>query len=75
MIRRGDYKLVERLEDGRLHLYDLSTDIGEQQDIKEQHPALVLDMKQSLHQWYKDVDAQFLRAKTGGEEPWRPDVN
>jgi len=75
VIRRGDYKLVERLEDGRLHLYDLSTDIGEQQDIKEQHPALVLDMKQSLHQWYKDVDAQFLRAKTGGEEPWRPDVN
>ncbi len=75
VIRRGNYKLVERFEDGRLHLYDLSTDVGEQHDIKMQHPKLVLDMKQSLHKWYEDVDAQFLRAKPDGEDPWRPGDN
>ena len=29
-IREGDYKLIERYEDGQVHLYNLKNDIGEQ---------------------------------------------
>lgn len=72
VVRRGDYKLVERFEDGRLHLYDLSNDPGERNDIKAEHGPLVDSMRDALHQWYAEVDAQFLRAKPGGPEPWTP---
>lgn len=74
-VRRGDYKLVERYEDGRLHLYDLSTDLGEKIDVKAKHPELVASMKESLHNWYNEVDAQFLRAKPDGPNPWHPEAN
>ena len=71
-IRRGNYKLVERFEDGSFHLFDLENDIGERKDIKGDHPQLATSMRNSLHRWYREVDAQFLRAKENGPEPWRP---
>ena len=37
-IRVGDYKLVERYEDGRVHLYNLTDDIGELTDLAESKP-------------------------------------
>ena len=63
---------MERFEDGSLHLYDLENDIGERKDIKGDHPQLATSMRNSLHRWYREVDAQFLRAKENGPEPWRP---
>lgn len=71
-IRRGDWKLIERLENGRSELFNLSTDIGEQNDVAGQHQELVADMRDSLHQWYESVDAKLLRRKGNGPEPWRP---
>ena len=71
-IRMGDYKLIERFEDGRVHLYNLRTDVGEQRDLSGQMPEKVAAMRRNLHVWYKEVDAKFLRAKPGGPEPWRP---
>ena len=38
-IRMGRYKLIERFEDGRVHLYDLQTDIGEQVDLAKTMPS------------------------------------
>ncbi len=70
-IRVGDYKLVERYEDGRVHLYNLKTDIGERQDLADQHPDKVGTMRQRLHQWYRDNDAQLLQPKDG-KTPWAP---
>lgn len=70
-IRIGHLKLVERYEDGRVHLYDLATDIGEQNDLAAQQPQRVTRMRQRLHEWYKTVDAKFLRPKEG-RAPWRP---
>ena len=72
-IRVGDYKLIERFEDGRVHLYDLRDDIGERIDLAQKEPDRVRQMRTQLHAWYKEVDAKFLRAKEGGPEPWRPD--
>ncbi len=71
-IRRGDWKLIERFEDGRSHLYNLATDIGERNDVASQHPERVERMKEALHGWYDEVDAKFLRAKKDGPKPWAP---
>ncbi|MGJ8653593.1 MAG: sulfatase [Opitutaceae bacterium] len=71
-IREGDFKLVERYEDGRVHLYNLKDDIGEQDDLATKFPERVAQMRARLHDWYETVDAKFLRQKTGGPKPWRP---
>ena len=70
-IREGNYKLFERYEDGQVHLYDLMNDIGEQDDLAAEKPELVQEMRDRLHQWYREVDAQFLQEKDGNV-PWRP---
>ena len=71
-IRSGKWKLVERLEDGRTHLYDLSNDVGESKDVADSNSEKVTELRDQLHSWYQDVDAKFLRAKTNGPKPWRP---
>lgn len=72
-IRIGDWKLIERYEDGRVHLYNVVKDMNEQNDLAGVYPDRVNEMRQMLHSWYEDVDAKFLRAKEGGSTPWRPD--
>jgi arylsulfatase A-like enzyme len=71
-VRMGDYKLFERYEDGRLHLYNLKKDIGEQNDLADAMPEKVAEMRKSLHAWYKEVDARFLQEKNASQKPWRP---
>ncbi len=72
-IRIGDWKLVERYEDGQVRLYNLAKDIGESRDLATENPERVTRMRKRLHSWYEDVDAKFLRKKKKQEEtPWRP---
>ncbi|MEO1616089.1 MAG: sulfatase [Planctomycetota bacterium] len=71
-IRVGNHKLIERYEDGRVHLYDLAADIGERTDLADDKPELVQSMREELHAWYKVVDAKFLGEKDG-VVPWRPE--
>jgi arylsulfatase A-like enzyme len=71
-MREGDWKLIERYEDGRVQLYDLKTDGGEQTDLATQHPERVTAMREKLHAWYRETGAQFLRPKPDGRQPWRP---
>jgi len=72
-IRMGDWKLVERYEDGRVHLYNLKEDIGEKNDVQKGNEERVHAMRSKLHAWYKETDAKFLQKKKGqNEEPWRP---
>jgi len=71
-IRMGDWKLIERFEDGRAHLYNLRDDIGERTDLAARHADRVDAMREKLHAWYKEVDAKFLRPKPGGPKPWKP---
>ena len=72
-IRMGDWKLIERFEDGRIHLYDLQMDIGEREDLASVYPQRVEIMRAKLHAWYKQVDAKFLQRKDDGPQPWRPE--
>lgn len=71
-IRMGDWKLFERYEDGRVHLYQLKDDPREIKDLAAQFPKRVSVMRQRLHQWYRDTDAKFLRSKPNGQQPWHP---
>lgn len=70
-IREGQWKLVERYEDGRVHLYDLDADVSEHTDVADEHADRVTAMRGRLHDWYETVDAKFLQSKDG-EQPWRP---
>ncbi len=72
-IRMGDFKLIERYEDGRVHLYDLTNDIGETNDLANAMPERVEQMRARLHKWYETVDAKFL-AEKDGLVPWHPTV-
>ncbi len=71
-IRQGDWKLIERFEDGRVHLYNLKNDLGEKNDLASKCPARLSCLKKKLHQFYKQTDAKFLRPKKEGDQPWRP---
>jgi len=71
-IRSGDFKLIQRLEDPRYHLYDLKNDIGERNDLAETMPEKVAELRKRLFAWYKETGAQFLEPKDG-KEPWRPE--
>jgi len=71
-VRQGDWKLIERFEDGRCHLYNLANDPGEQNDQAGQNPQRTAAMKEALHAWYDDVNARFLERKTPDQVVWRP---
>ena len=71
-VRMGDWKLLERYEDGQVHLYNLAEDISERNDLAESEAERVKSMRAKLHAWYKETDAKFLRAKDNGPQPWQP---
>jgi arylsulfatase A-like enzyme/formylglycine-generating enzyme required for sulfatase activity len=51
VIRIGRYKLIEFFEDDRLELYDLSSDLGESQDLASLEPQRVEAMYEQLVAW------------------------
>ena len=57
-IRKGDWKLIENYEDGRLELYNLRTDAGEKNDLAARESERAVSMQRELSQWRKSVNAQ-----------------
>ena len=55
----GDLKLMKFYEDDRLALYDLSKDIGEQNDLSSKLPNETKQLHERLKKCLADVDAQF----------------
>jgi arylsulfatase A-like enzyme len=70
-IRRGNYKLLEFFEDGRLELYDLANDVGEARNLAEEKPELTKQLHQSLIDWRRQVGAPMPARKEGepGAQP------
>jgi arylsulfatase A len=58
-IRKGNYKLIEWYEDGKLELFDLSKDEGEQNNIAAAKGAIVMVMKVDLDLWRKNMNAKM----------------
>ncbi len=71
-VRMGPWKLVERYEDGRVHLYNLDEDVGERDDQAAEEHERVTAMRDRLHAWYREVGARFLRPLPDGPRPWAP---
>lgn len=58
-IRKGDWKLIENLENGSTALYNLATDLGESTDLSKAYPQLQSDLYAELRQWQQSVDAKL----------------
>lgn len=54
-----NWKLIHYFENGRNELYDVSKDIGEQNDIAADQPNMVAEMEAALSSWYREVGAAF----------------
>lgn len=70
-IRRGDFKLIEFLDDGHVELFDLREDIGEQMDLAAAKPDVVSELKAYLTSWRDSVGAQ-LPLPNPNYDPARP---
>ena len=70
-IRLGRHKLIQRLEDGRVQLFDLAADPGERHDLAEQYPQRVAELREQLFEFYVDQGARFLRPRKE-RTPWQP---
>ncbi len=58
-VRSGDYKLIEFFEDGRLELYNLRHDAGEENNLVDEEPEKAQEMQRMLSQWRQDVEAKI----------------
>lgn len=58
-MRKDNYKLIEFFEDGRLELYNLSKDIGEENNLRETQPELLKELHEELRLWRDAVSAQY----------------
>ena len=61
-IRRGDYKLIEWLDDKTFELYNLAEDLEESNDLSDEKPLLAEAMLKQLHDWREKVDAEMPKA-------------
>lgn len=59
VVRSGDWKLLEFLEDGRTELYNLADDIGEQHDLAESNSQQLQTLKQLLTKWREQIGAKL----------------
>lgn len=61
VIRAGKWKLIESLETGQVSLYDLSSDLGEQNDRSAAEPEVTRQLLSQLKAWRHDVGADPMR--------------
>jgi arylsulfatase A-like enzyme len=59
IIRKGDWKLIYYYEDGRNELYQLSKDIGEQNDLAGKNVELAQNLRKELDAWLKQTAARI----------------
>lgn len=67
-IRRGEWKLIERFDDGSLELYRLPEDIGETRNLARERPRLARELVGELRAWRRRVGAAMPRPPGGGAE-------
>ncbi len=58
-VRAGDWKLIEFFEDGRLELYNLREDIGEERDLAAVAPDVTRRLHDLLRAWRARVEAKI----------------
>ncbi len=66
-VRLGDYKLLDFYEDGRVELYNLAEDEGEQNNLAENMPGKRDELMALITDWRKEVDAYIEVPKTNAQ--------
>jgi len=61
VIRKGDWKLIEKLDTGELELYNLKSDLGETKNLAKARPEKAKQLFAELDQWRQDVGADPMR--------------
>jgi arylsulfatase A-like enzyme len=67
-VRAGDFKLIESYEDGRIELYNLRADLGEQHDLSAELPEKTAELRRMLHEWRREVGAMMPPPNPDGKE-------
>jgi arylsulfatase A-like enzyme len=62
-IREGEFKLIKYYDDDSVELYDLSSDIGEKNDLSTTSRDLAKRLADKLDKWLHESDAQFPQKK------------
>jgi len=60
-IRQGDFKLITDDSFSEISLYNLRSDIGEENDLAAQYPDLVKELLEILKAWQEDVNKDVQR--------------
>ncbi|MCP4452981.1 MAG: sulfatase [Planctomycetes bacterium] len=66
-VRSGRYKLLEYFENNSIQLFDLESDLAEQNDLSKTHPEIASQLLKKLHQWQKEVGAEMMGPNPGYE--------
>ncbi|NQT16139.1 MAG: sulfatase, partial [Planctomycetes bacterium] len=61
VVRSGDFKLLEFLEDNRVELYNLRKDLGEQHDLADTMPEQAAKLRRLLANWRTAAGVQMPR--------------
>ena len=72
-IRLGNFKLIEFFEDQHTELYDLSADVGEQNDLSATYPEKCEEMTVLLHRWQEQVQAEGMDLNPGYDPGYQRD--
>jgi arylsulfatase A-like enzyme len=67
VVRAGDWKLLEFYEDGRLELYNLRDDLGEQNNLAGQRPDRARQMQTQLAAWRQAMNAPMPTRRDKGQ--------
>lgn len=71
-VREGDWKLIENYENGVLELYNLKTDIREENNLASEQAAKARELHAKLSAWRKRVGAK-MPMKNPGYDPAKAD--
>lgn len=72
-VRKGDWKLVYRMHDAKLELYNIKEDISERNDVAAEHPEIVKELAVELSDKLRGWEAPMPIVKATGKTVPMPD--
>ncbi len=70
-VREGAWKLIEFFEDGKLELFNLRDDIGEEHDRSRDEPQRAKDLHRKLKNWQQEIEAMIPKVNRNYMPPQR----
>ena len=72
-VRKGDWKLLYRMRTGTLELYNLKSDIGEQNNVAAEHPEKVKELAAAISTKLREWNSPMPKSKADGKVIPLPD--